>query len=81
MLVKDKLVDVHSVFQLMSEPISQCWYKFETVIKRLRQGQSGLNYMENFEYLADTMIKMRKQKNLPLPINRLHPKSTLHTEN
>jgi len=81
MLVKDKMVDINTVFQLMSEPIVVVWYKFETVIKGWRQEEEvGVNYFENFEYLANEMIRMRKQKGLSLPTSRLHPTSTLHPE-
>ena len=44
MLVKDKMVDVNTVFQLMSKPIVVMWYKFETVIKGWRQDEEvGVN--------------------------------------
>ena len=49
LLVKDKMVDVNTVFQLMSEPIVVMWYKFETIIKGFREEEEvGLNYFENF---------------------------------
>ena len=81
LLVKDRLVDVNTVFQLMSEPIVVMWFKFETVIKGFRrETEVGTNYFENFEYLANEMIKMRKQRGLSLPISTLHPSSTLLEE-
>ncbi len=80
LLVRDKMLDVNIVFQLMSEPIVVMWYKFETIVKWIRNGASGVSYLEHFEYLANEMILMRKQEDLPLPISRLHPTSTLHPE-
>jgi len=81
MLVKNRMVDVNTVFQLLSEPIVVIWYKFETVINNLRlEAEVGENYMGSFEYLANIMIKMRKDRGLPLPISRLHSTSKLHRE-
>ena len=81
MLVKNRMVDVNTVFLLLSEPIVVIWYKFETVIKNLRlEAEVGENYMSSFEYLANIMIKMRKERGLPLPISRLHPTSNLYRE-
>ena len=80
LLVKDNMVDVNTVYQMMGEPIVVMWYKFETIVKWIRNGASGASYLEHFEYLANEMILMRKQEGLPLPISRLHPTSTLHPE-
>ena len=37
----------------------------------------GMDYVENFEYLANEIIKIRRQRGLKLPLTRLHPTSTL----
>jgi hypothetical protein len=79
LLVKNKMVDVNTVFHLMSAPIVSLWFKVETVIKAMREMEHGpgKNYMESFEYLANEMIKMRKQNGIGLPILSLHATSTL----
>lgn len=66
-LVKDKIFDLNIVYNFLGFRIIMIWYKFETVIKELRKmaGGPGPDYMENFEWLANEMIKKREQKGLP----------------
>lgn len=83
MLVRDKVVYVKTVYRTLSRRIIMVWYKFETVFKRLRldeERELGSDYLEDFEHLAKEMIKIRKQKGQPLPIQYLHPTSSLHPE-
>jgi len=82
LLVKNRMVDVETVFQLMSAPIISLWFKCETVIKGMRAMENGPgeNYMENFEFLANEMIRIRLEKGISLPTFILHPKSTLHSK-
>jgi hypothetical protein len=79
MLVIQNMVDVHTVFQLMSAPIIAIWFKFETVIKGMRAmvNGPGENYMESFEFLAEEMIRLRQEKGMSLPLSFLHKTSTL----
>lgn len=79
MLVKEKMVDVNTVFNMMGSGIVIIWYKFETIIRWNRE-TIGACFFEHFEYIANEMIKMKKQKGFPLPIADLHPTSTLHQE-
>jgi hypothetical protein len=81
LLVRDGTVDIDTVYRMMGRRIIIVWYKFETIIKGLRiQPDPGPDYAENFEYLANEMVKMRQQRGLPLPLGRLHPTSTLLPE-
>ena len=82
MLVQDNMIDIETVFRMMYQAIVMVWYKYETIIKGIREMENGPgpNYYENFEYIANNLIKMRKEKGLSLPINWLHPTSTLHQE-
>jgi hypothetical protein len=81
LLVKDRMVDVNTVYRLMGRRIIMMWFKFETIIKGLRdRNDPGPDYAENFEYLANVMIKMRHEKGLPLPVSRLHQTSELLEE-
>ena len=81
-LVKDRTVDLNTVYSIMGRRIIQTWYKLEKLIKDLREMARGPgpDYSESFEYLANELIKIRKQKGLPLYEDRLHPTSTLHHE-
>ena len=82
LLVKNKMVDVETVYQLMSAPIINLWFKFETVIKGMMSMESGPgeNYMESFMFLADEMIRMRLERGISLPVRSLHPTSSLYSK-
>jgi hypothetical protein len=79
MLVQDNMVDIETVFRMMYQAIVMIWYKYETIIKGIREMENGPGptYYENFEYVANELIKMRKNMGLALPVNWLHPTSTL----
>ena len=81
-LVKKGMIDLDSVYSLMGRRAIMFWVKFETIIKGSRKvvGSSGPDYSENFEYLANELIKIRKKKGLPLYTEILHPTSTLDNE-
>ena len=80
MLVKNNAVDLNTLYEIMGNRIIGFWFKFETVIKEYRQVivfSPGSEYSLNFEYLANEMINIRKQKGSTFPVHRLHPTSTL----
>jgi hypothetical protein len=79
-LVKEGMVDIEMVYKVAGSRILLLWFKMETMLKGFRDPFWGVpDYAENFEYLANEMIKMRRQKGLPIPyLNYLHPKSTLN---
>jgi hypothetical protein len=81
-LVKNGTVDLDTVYHVACRRILFLWFKLETIIKAFRDPSWGTpDYAENFEYLANEMIKIRKQKGLPIPyLVYLHPKSTLRQE-
>jgi len=82
-LVKKGIVDIETVHSMLGIRILMVWYKCETIIKGLRRMEPegpGMDYVENFEYLAHEMIRIRKQRGLKLPLSRLHPTSTLLRE-
>jgi hypothetical protein len=78
-LVKNKTVDVNTVYLMMGRRIASIWVKYETVIKGLRAKGDygpGPDYCENFEYLASEILKIRKQRGLSLYLQHQHPTST-----
>jgi hypothetical protein len=78
-LVRGNMVDVNTVYNMMGRRIVSIWMKYETVIKGLRKlvdPGPGPDYCENFEYLANEIIKIRLQKGLPLYEYLMHPTST-----
>ena len=82
MLVQDSMIDLNTVYRMMYQAIVMVWYKYETIIKGLREMEDGPgpSYYMNFEYLANELIKIRKKNGHPLPTSWLHPTSTLHPE-
>jgi hypothetical protein len=58
------------------------WFKFETIIKEFRKDPWNLpDYCQNFEFLAEEFLRMRREKGLPIPyINMIHPTSELYKE-
>jgi hypothetical protein len=82
-LVKNNVIDVESVYEITGNRIISFWFRFETIIKGFRQGVGfgpGDDYAVNFEYLANEMIRIRKEKGANFPIHDLHPTSTLIKE-
>jgi hypothetical protein len=60
------------------------WFKLETIVKGFREADGVMSaehdFATNFEYLANEMIKIRKENNVKLPDYWLHPKSRLRKE-
>ena len=81
-LLKNKMVDVNTVYDMMGSRIVSLWIKYESVIKGLRAMERGPghNYSENFENLAMEMIKIRKRKGLHIFPQHQHLTSTLNQE-
>ena len=83
MLLKKKMLDVNTVYDIIGYRTILIWFKLEVVVKGLRgfgdQG-AGADYAKNFEYLADEMIKIRRNKGIKFPLFYLTKSSTLHQE-
>jgi len=81
-IVKNGIVDVDTVYHIAGRRILFFCFKLETIIKAFRDQSWGTpDYAENFEYLANEMIKIRKEKGLPVSYTiYLHPTSELHQE-
>ena len=75
--LKENMIDAETVYSLLGMQSLLVWFKWETVIKKIREGTLGDDWMENFEYLANRMIKMRQERGKKLPTELLHPTSTL----
>ena len=76
LLLKKKSVDRDTVYQTLGRRIIIFWFKFETVIKYQRLlDDPGPDFLNNFEYLAEEMIKVRVKEGFPLPLRRLHKSS------
>jgi hypothetical protein len=81
-LVKEGMIDLESVHSLMGRRVLMFWLQFETIIKSLREMKfgPGPDFSQNFEYLANELIKIRKKKGLPIYSEYLHPTSSLNKE-
>ena len=82
-MVKEKLLDVDTVYNIAGRRVLMLWFKFESVVKAFRNPKWGTpDYGEHFEYLAEEMIRIREEKGLPIAFSYLiHPKSELAKEN
>jgi hypothetical protein len=82
LLVKENMIDLETVYNITHARILFVWFKFETITKSLRKGPWGMpDYLENLEYLANEMIKIRKKRGLPIPYTKyIHPTSELYQE-
>ena len=82
-ILKEGMVDLDTVYEMLGLRILMVWFKYETIIKSLRnfeEGNPGSDYLSNFEYLANVMIKVRKMRGQSLPLSWLHHTSTLRQE-
>lgn len=80
MMVRRDMVDLDMIYDLFGWRSIAVWFKWETIIKELREGALGVDFMADYEYLVDEMIKIRKQRGVTLPAVLLHPSSTLFQE-
>ena len=79
MLVRNDVVDVETVYRMLGRRIINIWFKVETIMKELRKElDPGPDYLEDFEYLALEMVRIRQEKGVPLPVEYLKPNSKLH---
>jgi hypothetical protein len=78
-LVRDNMISADMVYRILGKRIIPMWLKFETTIKwnREREDGPGRFHMEEFEYLAEEMIKISQKKGERLPLHHLHPKSEI----
>lgn len=80
--VQEGMVDIDIVNKIAGRRILQIWQQFEQVIKDLRQMEPGPgpDYCESYEFLANEIIKIRKQKGQTLFEDRIHPTSEQYQE-
>ena len=76
-LMKDNKIDSKTVYKLLGRRILMLWAKMHSIIQEWREMDHGPgpDYSEYFEYLVEEMVKIRKQKGLPMYEGRLEPKS------
>jgi len=61
-LTKNKLITPEMAYKLSSTNIIWQWSKWEDVIKELRKRYGMAGTFEDFEYVADLMAKMKKER-------------------
>jgi len=62
LLVKEGLLDVNKVYELMDSGVIFQWMKWGPIIKEIRVRYGFPNMSIWFEYLADEMYKIRRQR-------------------
>ena len=79
MLVRNNVIDIDTVYRMLGRRIINIWFMIETTIEGVRkQLDPGPDYLEDFEYLALELVRMRKEKGISLPVGYLKPNSKLH---
>jgi len=63
-MVKDKLVDENMVYDAMGASLIIAWEKWEPIFVENRVRYMGPNFMEQFEYLANRMRTIQKNRNI-----------------
>ncbi|MFW9787727.1 MAG: hypothetical protein ACFFE2_04870 [Candidatus Thorarchaeota archaeon] len=79
-LVKENTVHAEMVQRMLGLRIIMMWLKFETIIKELRKKEvgtgpeygPGLDFMENFEWLAKEMMRVRRQSGYSIPVQPIN---------
>jgi hypothetical protein len=62
-LIKEGVIDIGSVYQLIGESVMDVWLKFKPVLyKYVEIGDWGKDSFENFEFLANEMIRMKAER-------------------
>ena len=79
-LLRKGMIELDLTYRLLGVYTLMHWFKWETIIKKMRRSFVGSDFLENFEYLADEMIRMRKKDNKSMPVELLHPTSKLIEE-
>ena len=78
LLVRDGLIDVDRVYDLMNEYILFQWEKWGSIIVRMREHYNLPKHMEGFEYIANEMKKTRINRGyspeVPEDYSRYFPK-------
>jgi hypothetical protein len=78
LLVKDGLIDVDRVYELMNEVILWQWEKFGDIIIESREHFKVPDWMEGFEHVAGEMVKMKVKRGyspeFPERFSRYSPK-------
>lgn len=82
-MLKKGLVDLETVYSLFGVRCTMMWYKYETLIDGVRSMENfggGSRIYENFEYLANEIIKMNGKYGHPVPLDLVHPKTTRYRD-
>jgi hypothetical protein len=61
-LVEQRLIDAHLVYELMSGPILRYWEKVEPIFKERRKHLSFPDAIDSVDHLAQEMILIRDKK-------------------
>jgi hypothetical protein len=63
-LLKEKLVDANMVYNSLGGGSIMDWMKWGPIIREQRVRYQNPNWMDFFEYLADEMLRIRKQRGI-----------------
>ena len=62
-LIQEGVVDIGSVYQLIGESVMDVWLRLKPILHRYVEiGDYGKDSFENFEYLANEMIRVKTLK-------------------
>ncbi|UCD45778.1 MAG: hypothetical protein JSV27_04645 [Candidatus Bathyarchaeota archaeon] len=63
--MEEGLIDPHLVFQLLGPLVVMQWEKWGGIIKAIRENENIPENFSGFEYLADEMTKIRRERDYP----------------
>jgi len=61
-LVEQRLIDAHLIYELMSGPIMRYWQKVEPILEERRKHLDFPDAIDSVKYLAQEMIMIRDKK-------------------
>jgi hypothetical protein len=66
-LLKENYIDSELLYKMDQDGVAPLmwWFKFEPIIKEMREQQNNPGLWKYFEYYVEEMIRIRKQEGLP----------------
>jgi len=58
-LVRQGLIDIEDVYNIVGTGISWTWSKYESIIEEQRRRYNGADWHRDFEYIAKELLKMK----------------------
>jgi len=84
MIVKEGIIDIDTVYGMNSFGLALAWVKFRDVIREQRLRYNGANMYENWEWVAEELIRIKREREpgyrLPENFLKYIPASNVSTQ-